>query len=62
MTNVNRLFPVRLNYYAVGGVITSVTYWGKKCDVTPRVYTQIYMLYMQENACFYRAVLRVEDA
>ena len=37
---------------SVGGVITSVTYWGKKSDVMLRVYTQIYMRLMHGFAHF----------
>ena len=32
----NGLFPARANYQSVGGVITSVTYWGKKGEVMLR--------------------------
>ena len=41
-TLANRPFPARGKYrriQSVGGVITSVTHWGKKSDVMLRVYT-----------------------
>ena len=47
---MNRPFPVRPNYYAVGGVITSVTHWGKKCDA-----------FIHKFVCGIWAVMRVFD-